>query len=47
MDRLTWPDLIIEPDENVTVGEVVEVIAAVRAEFPRIVLSLGQPVELP
>jgi hypothetical protein len=39
--------LILEPDETVTVGELVEVIGTVRDEFPRIVLSLGQRVELP
>jgi hypothetical protein len=39
--------IILEPDDTVTVGELVEVIATVRDEFPKVVLSLGQPVDLP
>jgi hypothetical protein len=39
--------IILEPDSTVTIADLVAVIAAVRAEFPRIVLSLGQDVDLP
>lgn len=39
--------IILRPMDGVTVGELVEVMAAVRAEFPRIVLSAGQDVVLP
>jgi hypothetical protein len=39
--------IILVPDDSVTIAELVAVIAAVRAEFPRIVLSSGQDVDLP
>ena len=39
--------IILEPDSTVTIADLVAVIAAVRADFPRIVLSLGQDVDLP
>lgn len=38
--------IILVPDETVTVADLVQVMVAVRAEFPRIVLSAGQDVEL-
>jgi hypothetical protein len=39
--------IILVPDDTVSIGDLVAVIAAVRADFPRIVLSLGQDVDLP
>jgi hypothetical protein len=39
--------IILVPDETVTVGDLVSTMTAVRAEFPRIVLSAGQDVILP
>lgn len=39
--------VILIPEEGVTVSDLVETISAVRAEFPRIVLSAGQDVILP
>lgn len=39
--------IILVPDETVTVGDLVTTMTAVRAEFPRIVLSAGQDVILP
>ena len=36
--------LILQPEQNATVRELVEIIASVREEFPRIVLSGGQRV---
>ena len=37
--------IVLEPDATVTVADLVAVIAAVRAEFPRIVLGAGQRIE--
>jgi len=37
--------IVLEPDASVTVADLVAVIAAVRAEFPRIVLAAGQPID--
>ncbi len=39
--------VILIPEEGVTVSDLVETISAVRADFPRIVLSAGQDVVLP
>jgi hypothetical protein len=39
--------IILVPDDTVTVGDLVVTMSAVRAEFPRIVLSAGQDVILP
>ncbi|MBC8068719.1 MAG: hypothetical protein IAG13_10330 [Deltaproteobacteria bacterium] len=39
--------IILVPDDTVTVGDLVSTMTAVRAEFPRIVLSAGQDVILP
>ena len=38
--------VVLVPDETVTVADLVEVMVAVRAEFPRIILSAGQRLEL-
>ena len=38
--------IILEPDETVTVADLVATMVAVRAEFPRIVLSAGQDLVL-
>ncbi len=39
--------IILVPDDTVTVGDLVALMMVVRPEFPRIVLSLGQSVDLP
>ncbi len=39
--------IIVTPGDGVNVGDLVEVMVAVRADFPRIVLSAGQDVILP
>lgn len=39
--------IILVPDETVTVGELVALMMVVRPEFPLIVLSLGQDLDLP
>lgn len=39
--------VILVPDDTVTVGDLVALIMVVRPDFPRIVLSLGQNVDLP
>lgn len=38
--------VVLVPDEGVTVAELVEMMVAVRAEFPSIVLSAGQELRL-
>jgi hypothetical protein len=39
--------VIIVPDENATIGEVVRLATVCSAEFPRLVLSAGQPIDIP
>jgi hypothetical protein len=36
--------IVLVPEDGVTVGQLVAVIDAVRGDFPRIVLSSGQPI---
>jgi hypothetical protein len=38
--------IVLIPDETVTVADLVQVMVAVRADFPRIVLSAGQDLVL-